>query len=738
VPHLQLPEDDPEPGLDSIVGLARRLFDVAHAAVSLKGAGRSWWQTANAPSDAIASWADSFLEHAPAAGPFVVEDALQDPSLRHNPLVAGPPYIRFFAAAPLPGKAGRLGWLSLMGDRPRAFSEREAELLSLLAEEARDRLQLTRLSARLRASAGESRPGGEVLREESDRRARNETILRQVSRLARIGGWTIDLDEGAIAWSDEIYRILGIEPDIPLDLDVAMALVFEHHQKRLMDLLQRTAETGQPFETEFALQGGDEKVRWLRILGEKVPGVPTRQLFGTVQDVTARHESEEELRRLATTDSLTGLPNRHVFGQTVEEAFSGDVSDKVALLLLDLDEFKSVNDTLGHDAGDRLLVVLARRIRSCLRPSDSLARLGGDEFGVLVRGDVSTKEIVTLARLLLQATTAPISYGSQALRVGASIGIAVAGRDAGDARTLWKRADIALYGAKRTGGDDYRFFSEELGREVEHRASLLQRVHAGLEAGEFTVAYQPIVHLRTRAIIGFETLVRWQDPERGLLAAGTFMEALEDPVLGRRLSDVSLEIAVAQFGRWVAEGESVGRVGVNVHVGQLRDDLFVDRLLAMLAAAKLGPQAVTIEVTEGVLLSRGGDAVVRRIQALHELGTRIALDDFGTGYASLTHLRQLPVDILKIDSSFVRTIVTDGANRTIVRSVIEMAHGLGMRAVAEGVEGPEVDAMLALMGCDLGQGYHYGRPMPAEAVPGFILDFTSLPVHGTEPRSSAG
>jgi diguanylate cyclase (GGDEF)-like protein len=422
----------------------------------------------------------------------------------------------------------------------------------------------------------------------------------------------------------------------------------------------------------------------------------------------------------------------------VEAAIAGGSSETAALLLLDLDEFKSVNDTLGHDAGDRLLVVLARRIRSCLRPDDLLARLGGDEFGILLRGAISSKEIVTVARLLLQATTAPISYGSQSLRVGASIGIAVAGAEARDPRTLWKRADIALYGAKRTGGDEYRFFSEELGREVAHRASLLQRVHAGLEAREFTVAYQPIVHLRTRAIVGFETLVRWQDPERGLLAAGTFMEALEDPVLGRRLSDVSLEIAAAQFGRWVAEGEAVGRLGINVHVGQLRDDLFIDRLLSILAAAKLGPDALTIEVTEGVLLSRGGDAVIRRIQALHELGTRIALDDFGTGYASLTHLRQLPVDILKIDASFVHTIVNDGANRTIVRAVIDMAHGLGMRAVAEGVEGPEVDAVLALMGCDLGQGYHYGRPMPAEAVPGFILDFTSLPVQGTEPYSTAG
>ena len=220
--------------------------------------------------------------------------------------------------------------------------------------------------------------------------------------------------------------------------------------------------------------------------------------------------------------------------------------------------------------------------------------------------------------------------------------------------------------------------------------------------------------------MGFEALLRWNHPERGLLAAGSFLEALEEPALGRMLSDASMELAIPQFAAWTKAGENVGRLGLNVSVGQLRDTGFVDRFLELVAAADLDPRLITLELTEGVLLGRGSDNVARRIGALHEMGVQIALDDFGTGYASLTHLRQFPVDILKIDASFVRSLHSANANRTIVRTVIEMAHSLGMRAVAEGVEEPEIDALLKLMGCDLGQGYYYGRPMPADAVPGFV------------------
>jgi diguanylate cyclase (GGDEF)-like protein len=490
-----------------------------------------------------------------------------------------------------------------------------------------------------------------------------------------------------------------------------------------MDLIRATAETGESFEMVVPIRTRSDEVRWFRVLGERDVGNGNPRLFGTLQDVTARRKIESELKRVATTDGLTGLPNRNTFMTAADDALTDQAaSGQAALLLLDLDGFKETNDMLGHDAGDRLLVVIARRLQSCLRDGDIVGRLGGDEFGVLLCGERSVVDVAVAARLMLEGATAPVPYLGHSMHVGASVGIALFPQDAPDARELMKRADTALYAVKRAGGDGFRFYDKALGIEAENRATLLHEVRAALHAGEITVAYQPIMELREGTIAGLEALVRWNHPTRGLLPASAFLAALEEPNLGRLLSNTVRDIAIAQHGVWCRDGLSPGRLGLNLSAGQLRDMEFSERLFDLIAAHDLDPKRLLVEITEGVLLGRGSENVARRIGTLHDAGIRIALDDFGTGYASLTHLRQFPVDLLKIDASFVRTMTSMDANRTIVKTVIDMAHGLGMRAVAEGVESPEVDAVLKLMGCDYGQGYYYGRPMLAEDVTTFLRE----------------
>jgi EAL domain-containing protein (putative c-di-GMP-specific phosphodiesterase class I) len=299
-----------------------------------------------------------------------------------------------------------------------------------------------------------------------------------------------------------------------------------------------------------------------------------------------------------------------------------------------------------------------------------------------------------------------------------------------------KRADAALYCVKRLGGDGFQFYTDELGKEAESRATLLREVRAGLTAGQFTVAYQPVVNLRDGTLAGVESLMRWNHPQRGLVPASAFLAALEEPNLGRLLSDAARDIAIAQYAAWRRMGLSLGRLGLNVSAGQLRNAEFTDGLFKSLSAHGLKPWHLVLEITEGILLGRRPENIARRIHTLHDAGVVIALDDFGTGYASLTHLRQFPVDILKIDASFVRSMGSVDASRTIVKTVIDMAHGLGMHSVAEGVEGPELDAVLKLMGCEFGQGYFYGRPMLADDILSYLR--SNQPTGRVVPAAHAG
>jgi diguanylate cyclase (GGDEF)-like protein len=424
----------------------------------------------------------------------------------------------------------------------------------------------------------------------------------------------------------------------------------------------------------------------------------------------------EETQHQALHDSLTGLPNRTLFRQEVEAALSArrESATPSAVLLMDLDRFKEVNDTLGHHNGDLLLQAVARRLRSTLRSGDVVARLGGDEFGILLSDAGDRETIEALAEQMNKALGEPFLVQEMTLEVGASIGIAIAPQDGEDVDTLIQRADVAMYVAKSTFRG-HEFYSHDQDTYSPTKLALLGELRTAIEAGQLSVAYQPKVEVTTGRIIGAEALVRWNHPRRGFVPPDEFVPVAEHTGLLRPLTLFVLESALEQCARWRAAGFEVD-IAVNMSVRNLLDVEMPDDVRRLLSKFGLPPSVLELEITESALLA---DPIRTHgvLQQLHEIGVGISIDDFGTGYSSLSYLRRMPVDELKIDKSFVTDMALDENAALIVRSTIELGRNLGLRVVAEGVETREVWEQLAALGCHVAQGYFFGR---AVAAPQFV------------------
>jgi diguanylate cyclase (GGDEF)-like protein len=432
-------------------------------------------------------------------------------------------------------------------------------------------------------------------------------------------------------------------------------------------------------------------------------------------ELLASKQRAEEVHRLATTDDLTGLANRELFRIRLEQEIGRCVEDgdSFGILLIDLDGFKEINDTLGHDYGDVLLQELGPRLADMIDPAGLVARLGGDEFAVLpgnVPGDLKVLEAI--AERLLACAQLPFRVNHLALEIGASIGIARYPDDGEDAHTLLRRADIAMYEAKRAQSG-IRHYEPVYDDHSIQRLRLLGDVRRAISAGEIVVHYQPIVDLGEMRVHGAEALVRWEHPERGLLAPGTFVPIVEQTGLISPLTRYVLERAVAQCATWREAGTDLC-VSVNLSVRNLLDRNLPGEIGRLLRSRRLPPEALQLEITESMIMS-DPDRALLTITELSNLGVQLAVDDFGTGYSSLDYLSRLPIDELKIDRSFVSPMLTDPSNLIIVRSTINLAHDLRLAIIAEGVEDAETLAHLDELGCDRVQGFYLGRPMAVDA-----------------------
>ena len=446
-------------------------------------------------------------------------------------------------------------------------------------------------------------------------------------------------------------------------------------------------------------------------------------LFAVYKNASVSLEREHQ----ALHDTLTGLPNRKLLLQKVGDAIdeAERTEAKLGLFLLDLDRFKDVNDTLGHHVGDELLLHVGERLSSVLRPEDTVARLGGDEFGVLLPSIRDAAAAYEVAERIRTALTQPFVLHDVALDLEASIGIALYPAHATDSDALMQRADVAMYHAKETRSGIETYDAERDPHSTQ-RLSLFGQLRRAIEDGELVLHYQPKVDLESGKVAGVEALVRWQHPERGLLAPDTFVPLAEQTGLMKSLTASVLEQALRQTAIWQDAGLHV-RMAVNVSARDLHDDTFCDRVRDALAQTGVSASLLELELTERVVMADPARAM-ENLTALSRLGVRLSLDDFGTGYSSLAYLRRLPVTEIKIDKSFVLRMDVDEEDATIVRSTIDLAHGLGLRVIAEGVETAETWQRLSDLGCDAAQGYFLSRPHPADVVTDWLAARDSIPV----------
>lgn len=439
--------------------------------------------------------------------------------------------------------------------------------------------------------------------------------------------------------------------------------------------------------------------------------------------------SEEKYRILAQRDSLTGLPNRALFAELLQHAVqhAERSATQFALLSLDLDNFKTINESLGHSRGDRLLVEVAKRLQGLMPESDTIARIGGDEFDIILERREGTPWVDLMAQRMIDALAEPIELDGQSIYVGMSIGIALYPADGTDPETLQSHADAALHQAKAQGRGVLRFFSPELSSRARSRLTLEADLRQAIERQELVLHYQPQIDLQTGRIVGLEALVRWQHPVRGMVPPGEFIAFAEESGLVVRIGDWVLQEAARQISAWTAAGLAPPQVAVNVSAVQLSRGHLLEAVQHCLAASGIAPQQLELEITESfIMLDR--DRSLQSLAELKALGVRLSIDDFGTGYSSLAYLQQLEVHKLKVDMSFVRDMTTNRGNASIVRAVVAMGHSLGLEVVAEGVETPDQAGHLRRLHCNAMQGYLVSRPLPAEQMTAFMQTFAPLPV----------
>jgi diguanylate cyclase (GGDEF)-like protein/PAS domain S-box-containing protein len=463
-------------------------------------------------------------------------------------------------------------------------------------------------------------------------------------------------------------------------------------------------------EKRYLKKTGEEV--WVQLSASVVrTGGNPPYLVGVLQDMTERRRAEEELQFLALHDTLTGLPNRSLFTDRLQHAISTATRDKSSfgLLVMDMDRFKEVNDSLGHHSGDLLLQQMASRVRSVLREFDTVARLGGDEFGVLPGGGAALEGTVLTAAKVLSALDLPFDLGEAKVEVGLSIGIAQFPDHGRDAKTLLRRADAAMYVAKRNR-IGYAVHSPEQDEHTAARLALMGEMRQAIRGRQLALDYQPKVDLYSGTVVGVEALVRWNHPERGRLSPDQFVPLAEQTDLTSALARWVMEESLTQVEEW-RKRELELTMAVNLSAANLHEASLPKDIAELLAKHSLPASCLTVEITESAIMATQADKTVRR---LSEMGVGVSIDDFGTGYSSLSYLKTLPVDEIKIDRSFVRDMAIDSDDAAIVQPTIALGHNLHTKVVAEGVEDDDACQMLRMLGCDYAQGYFISPPLPAE------------------------
>ena len=707
---LNILDTAPEAHFDAVCSTAAALFSVPIAHISLVDSDRQWFKAkcgieAEGTSRDVAFCAYTILSD----DALVVEDATKDQRFARNPLVTGEPGIRFYAGVPLTLRPGiRPGTLCLVDTVPRTFSPKQREQLHSLARIVEAHLRLHEAHEAIRRKEGSYR---RVVEGAQD-------AFISVDAAGVITRWNT-VAEHTFGWSEDeaVGRLLS-ETIVPERLreahDVGMRRYLATGKSTIVGNRQMQVTAIKRDGTEFPIE--------MAMSADRCEDVVSFNAF--LRDVSERQTwekalqaSEARYKLLARHDALTDLPNRILFHERLDEALSGARTLKggCALLYLDLDRFKTVNDSLGHLAGDALLKQVARRLKDAVREVDTVVRLGGDEFAILqIEGASQPASSAALAQRVIEAMAEPFLIGREQVEVGISIGIALAPQDATEADALIKRADLALYRAKLEGRNTRRFYEAAMDEALEYKRRLEMDLRGALSRGEFEVHYQPIMNAASGGISSVEALVRWRHPLHGLVAPGAFIPLAEETGLIIPIGEWVLRTACQDASAWPRDV----RIAVNVSAMQFRKGELPETVMQALAASGLAANRLELEITESVLM-QDGPIVMDTLHILRNFGVRTALDDFGTGYSSLSYLRRFPFDKLKIDRAFVQDI-GNPSTAAIVSAIVTLGVALGMTITAEGIETEDQLASTRQHGCTEIQGYLYSKPLPLDALNHFI------------------
>jgi diguanylate cyclase (GGDEF)-like protein/PAS domain S-box-containing protein len=556
------------------------------------------------------------------------------------------------------------------------------------------------------------------------------------------GVWDWHIESGYEYFSPRLIEMYGFSPD-----EIAHNTEELDRRTHPDDLAQMQHDREAHFsghtpsyQNEHRVQCKDGSWKWIlsrgMVIQRDAQGRPLR-MIGTHTDITARKESEAVIRQQALFDALTGLPNRRMLRDRLEQEIKRCQRDgqQLAVLFMDLDHFKEINDTLGHDQGDALLVEAARRIQSCLRASDTVARMGGDEFTVVLSEMDDATHLEGLLQKLLQALSTAFELGGEPRYVSASIGATIYPLDADSIEELFKNADQALYAAKGAGRNRFSFFTPALQEAAQKRVHLTRDLRKGLQDQQFRIAFQPIVHMQSGEIRKAEALIRWMHPLRGLVSPADFIPVAESSGLIVEIGQWVFEQAAKQVKQWRERLSPQFQISVNKSPIQfLRVDPACADWGETLRSMGLPGSAIVVEITEGLLLEKA-DGVAVQLLSLGDAGIQVSLDDFGTGYSSLSYLQRFDIDFIKIDQSFVRHLVKDSTDLALCKAIIAMAHALGIKVVAEGVETATHYELLLEAGCDYAQGYFISRPIPADEFEVFVHQYHA---RRTAPLQASG
>ncbi|MGJ8569968.1 MAG: sensor domain-containing phosphodiesterase [Hoeflea sp.] len=702
---------------ENVVELARSIFNVPIVLVSLVDENRQWFKARRGLDQCQTAREHAFCNYTIVGRDvLVVEDATQDARFKDNFLVTNSPSIRFYAGVPLDMGNGLIaGSLCIIDRVPRKITDQQIDQLRSLGTLASSVLAQYRVADEMAKQSDELTLNNKLIESQSENLLKQKRILDCASELANIGAWELDCQTGELTWSDWMYRLHevdeGYKPSLKALEDFYPADTFEHLAKKVAE----SRETNRPYQFEGQMITAKGNRRWVRVAGhvETKDGVPVRR-YGMKQDITDQRRAVDEIRWLAERDPLTGLRNRSQLIKRLSDVDSR--RSPIALLLLDLDGFKDINDIYGHAAGDHCLMEMARRFDAIRAPGRMITRVGGDEFAVVVENETEKSAIETLAEKILEISSSPLMYKGASLRFSGSIGIAF--RDKGEHFTtsdLLGEADFALYASKAAGRDCFSFFQSDMKLIAMQRTRSIANISQALSEREMELHYQAKVSLLTGQVTGYEALLRWNSKD-GIRTPAFFAPALDDPRLSLEIGRFVVQSALNQARTWKDQGVKFGSIAVNVGPNQFRDSSFADELLRGIGDRNLAPSDIEVEVTEDVFLTGSANYVAEVCEKLRGAGVKIALDDFGTGFASLTHLLDFPLSIIKIDRSFIARLSTRAGATGVVKAIIEIGNSLGVDVVAEGVETEAQADFLRCIGCGLAQGYLFHRPLPARAI----------------------